>query len=140
MPAAMPRASAADSWFTVLRVGAALGGVTLLGRPRVSPDGPWEFRLEMVDDSAELLDGELVQDSRGLEPLICESSAADWNAALALLDRYPWTLLYPREVHSAFVGRVREAVDARLARESRWELVERANRNWHRVLAAERGE
>ena len=94
----------------------------------------------MVDDSAELLDGELVQDSRGLEPLICESSAADWNAALALLDRYPWTLLYPREVHSAFVGRVREAVDARLARESRWELVERANRNWHRVLAAERGE
>ena len=94
----------------------------------------------MVDDSAELLDGERVQDSRGLEPLICESSAADWNAALALLDRYPWTLLYPREVHSAFVGRVREAVDARLARESRWELVERANRNWHRVLAAERGE
>ena len=113
-PAASPvEARPADGQtVTVLQAGAEGGDVRLVGRRRV--DGAWQFAC-VTDDQSEVLLGTVdgsVSPSPALDSLQWVES---WDEALQLMDRYPWARLLPLQVHPAFVERVRQAVDARLA-------------------------
>ena len=67
----------------ILKVGAAGGSVTLLGR--VSENGEWRFARATVDNTAELVGEPSVADVER-PPLEWVDS---WDEGLRLLDRYP---------------------------------------------------
>ena len=115
----------------ILQVGAEGGDLTLLGRR--GSDGVWEFTRATVDQSEQLFGesgSELapgpVRDGRGWTP--------DWEAALAMLDRYRWATLHPIEVHPEFRDRVRMAVEARLTKEAPGPWIEQAREKWADML------
>jgi hypothetical protein len=58
-----------------------------------------------------------------------------WDAALQLLDRYPWAMLHPLEVHPAFRDLVRAAVEMRLSKAAPSWHAERVKEQWMRFLA-----
>ena len=114
-----------------LKVGAAGGSVTLVGR---KVDGEqWQFARVTVDQTEELLGetGDGVVRALSTENLEWVYS---WGDALRLMDRYPWARLHPLAVHPEFVERVRVAVKERLAGEPQHRSVERERGQWERVL------
>jgi hypothetical protein len=115
----------------ILRVGAAGGSVTLVGR---RGDGEqWQFALVVVDQTEELL-GETGDGVVRAPPVEILEWVASWEEALRFLDRYPWARLHPVAVHPEFVERVRAAVEERLAGEPQHRSVERERGNWARLL------
>lgn len=79
---------------TVLKVGSDGGCIELLG---VETDGAWRFRLASSEAALiEHLD----------EKDFCQATESPWvttwEAALTLLDEYPWQHLYPLVVHPQF--------------------------------------
>ena len=99
----------------ILRVGADLGDLTLLGRRTASG---WVFIRRVVDQSPLILDEAQIEH---------DSEVADsWRGALRLLDRYPWHMLAPLQVHPEFAGRVFEAAAERLEKE--WQSGSRRER------------
>jgi hypothetical protein len=75
----------------IVEVGGEGGSITLYG---VRTERGWCFSRESIDWTPELLDEERVHK---------RSSVVDnWEAALDLLDRYPWPKLVPIAVHPEF--------------------------------------
>lgn len=118
--------SAEEEHVVIVRVGAAGGDVTLFGQ--VGPVGSWQFKRKTVDQT-EMLFGDADTSWRS------ESGWVDgWEAALQQLDRYPWALLHPLEVHPEFRDKVRSAVSERLERATPSRQVERAREKWRVLL------
>jgi hypothetical protein len=97
----------------VLEVGVEGGSIKLLGT-RLSQG--WRFRVSTVDQTAMFLS----EEDRGNLPL--ESRRASdwvdsWEAALDLLDQYPWHSFHPMVVHPEFQQKVWEAVQRRCERD-----------------------
>jgi hypothetical protein len=83
----------------ILEVRAEGGAITLYGVR--DPDG-WRYFTSALDQAPALLPGEFE------EPGIRKDSevANSWEAALRLIDRYPWHRHYPLTVHPEFCERV----------------------------------
>lgn len=102
----------------ILKVLAEGGGLDLYGH--LNSDGVWQFSRDVNDSISE-------------EPAISHASKLvdTWRGALKLLDKYPWHLLYPHEVHPEFAERIWQAyerrwkktVDDRERYRDRWQYV-----------------
>jgi hypothetical protein len=93
-----------DSKQIILRIGAAGGSITLYGLKNRA--GRWLFTLGTNETTMLSFDETLSPDK-----VTSTSKTVDtWEDALKLLDRYPWTSLYPLEVHPEFRQLVWEAV------------------------------
>ena len=93
----------------ILRVGTAGGSLTLVGT-----EAAHGWRFMMIRDESTLRDLLSEEDCVGLEFQSQSSWVDSWEAALALLDKYPWHLLYPLRVHPHFVTQIWAAVQERL--------------------------
>jgi hypothetical protein len=121
----------ASSSVVILKVGAAGGSVTLVGR---RGDGEqWQFARVTVDQTEELL-GETGDAVVRAPPVEILEWVGSWEKGIRLMDRYPWARLHPVAVHPEFVERVRVAVEERLAGEPQHRSVERERGKWERVL------
>ena len=86
----------------ILRIAAEGGGITLVG---IRKEGGWLFRRDVRDWTPELLDEDwLAHESRPVD---------SWEAALDLLDQYPWHVLSPITIHPAFRKAVFDAIEVR---------------------------
>lgn len=91
-----------NEWQVILCIGAEGGSLVLQGR-QVNTE--WVYRLQLNDQTPMLLDeASITRDS---------DAVTSWSDALRLLDRYPWTQLYPVEVNARFREQVKEAVLSR---------------------------
>lgn len=88
-----------NQWTVILQAGVEGGCITLCGQ--YNGKG-WLFRRNMADQTPMLIE-EPVSDSH---PELVYS----WEEALDVLDRHPWHLFYPLEVHPVFRGAVLAAV------------------------------
>jgi len=110
----------------IVRVGAAGGDITLLGQ--TGPQGSWQFKRVTVDQT-EMLLGDADASWRS------ESGWVDgWEAALERLDRYPWAMLHPLEVHPGFRELVKVALEMRIAKRASSQHTVRAKMKWERLL------
>lgn len=88
---------------TVLRIAGEGGGITLLGRRKADGSG-WEFARKTVDHSMAMLgtdegeEGQADPEYKAPTPVW----VGGWREAMGLLDRYPWAMLVPIEVHPDF--------------------------------------
>ena len=130
MATVVPLRVATGGSVVVVEVGAEGGSVTLIGRPGAG--SAWQFARMTVDQSEWLL-GEVEVELPGEPPLDSLEWVDGWEAALGLLDRYPWARLHPVEVHPEFRERMRVAVEERLA-DVDSESAERATEKWDRLL------
>lgn len=90
-----------DETEVIIRVGTEGGAVTLLGERTASG---WIFARHVIDQTPLMIDEECIEH---------QSEFVDsWPAALALLSRYPWTALYPLEVHPEFRQQTLGVVEA----------------------------
>jgi hypothetical protein len=103
----------------ILKVGAEGGAITLYGVRDL--DG-WRYSTSVLDQTPSLLPDEFD------EPEIRKGSEVvnSWEAALRLIDRYPWHRLSPLTVRQEFCERVWVAVQDRFGRDRRstkdWQL------------------
>ena len=99
----------------IVKVGVELGLIALHG---IQTERGWKFVQEVNDQTPDLLDE---------EPIHTKSATVDTRAAaLELLDKYRWALLYPVFVDLDFKGRIWDAVTERLkdfgeTSQSEWE-------------------
>lgn len=98
----VPVAASTGGKQVIVEVGSEGGSLTLFGIE--SPDG-WRFRVE-TDEAALLDDDEMVE--KPDRPWV-----VTWRSALKQLDAYPWTQLFPLDVHPEFFERVHKALQAR---------------------------
>ncbi|MBL0143808.1 MAG: endonuclease/exonuclease/phosphatase family protein [Betaproteobacteria bacterium] len=92
----------------IVHVAAEGGGLDLVGCRK---GGGWVFRRSVRDWTPELLDEEWIEH---------ESQTVDtWDAALDLLDRYPWHRLTPIKVHPEFRKALFDAVVSRYGSNAR---------------------
>jgi hypothetical protein len=95
-----------EKMHVVVEIGGEGGSLKLFAS--ASPAAP-NYVLAITDQSLLLIgEGEVIEGERG--------RAASWRGALKLLDRYPWSELYPLHVHPDYLKRVLDAVKRRLAR------------------------
>jgi hypothetical protein len=87
----------------IVEVGAEGGSISVLG---FRTEGGWRFTRAVGDQTPELIDEAWIQSKSG-----CVDS---WEAALKLLDQYPWWKLYPLSIHPEFRQRIWSAVQERL--------------------------
>jgi hypothetical protein len=87
----------------VLEVGAEGGSITLYG---LRTNQGWVFSRKVIDQTPELIDEQSIATN--------SECVGPWEAALGLLDRYPWPRLYPISVHPEFRDRVWSAVQDKL--------------------------
>lgn len=91
----------------VLEIGGEGGSLTLLETE--TPQGR-HFMVAIVDQTLQFIgEGERIDSVIG--------TSETWPGALALLDTYPWHMLYSLQVHADFADRLLEEAEARLARE-----------------------
>ena len=90
-------------WEVILELGAEGGSVALYG---LETEEGWVFSRSVSDWSPELIGEERIQHN---SPLV-----DSWQAAIALLNDYPWQRLSPLMVHPEFSERVWTAVRNRL--------------------------
>ena len=104
----------------IVEIGAEGGSISLFGVR--SPRG-WLYSRSL---------GELIDEERSQH----DSNVVDsWEAALGLLDQYPWHMLYPLHVHPEFrrqifaaVQKLFESSDVPMGRMEKWrELCEGTN-------------
>jgi hypothetical protein len=105
----------------IVKAGVDGGSITLLGAKTADN---WRFRMA-TNESAfyDLLNEEDRPEEYRREDWLRESGWVDsWDAALALLDKYPWHQFYPLEVHPNFRQQVLDAVEERFNAHSleRW--------------------
>jgi NAD-dependent deacetylase len=96
-------------WETIISIGAEGGRITLYGKETRS--GQWVFRTSVNDIFSYELEEEPSQSPRNVRTLKSsfpkqEIEADSWEKALKLIERYPWPMLRPLEVHPAFRKRV----------------------------------
>ncbi len=123
--------SACSGVVVILKVAAAGGSVTLVGRKTGATT--CQFARITVDQSEDLL-GEVNGEAPGPPTLTSPEWVASWEEGLQLMDRYPWARLHPVAVHPDFVDRVRAAVEERLAGGPQHRSVERERAQWERLL------
>src|SRR3954470_11876708 len=92
-----------DASEIILVIQAECGSLTLY---RVRTKHGWSFSFEVIDSAPELIGEAHIQARSALVP--------SWEAALALLDKYPWPKLYPTTVHPEFQQQIWVAVKQRL--------------------------
>jgi hypothetical protein len=87
----------------IVELGAELGSIALYG---IRAEGGWSFTMEVIDQSAELIDEDCIQ----------EKSAAveTWESALNLMDKSPWFKLSPISIHPEFRQQIWLAVQKRV--------------------------
>lgn len=88
---------------TILTVMAEGGSLDLYGRK--SSLGEWQFSRHVDDWTPLLLDEARISHTSTL--------VDSWDAALKLLDNYPWFQLVPRTVHPEFAERIWQAFSQR---------------------------
>jgi hypothetical protein len=86
----------------IIELGAEGGSLALYGF-RTEPG--WSFTMEVIDWTPELIDEDPVQKKSGV--------VDPWEAALELLDQYPWPKLSLISVHPDFEQQVWVAVQER---------------------------
>jgi hypothetical protein len=102
----------------IIELGAEGGSIALYG---IRTQGGWLFSRKVIDWTPELIDE---------EPMRRKSAIVDsWEAALELLDQYPWFKLYPTFIHPDFRQKVWSAVQERLHNNS--ETLELEFKRWH---------
>jgi hypothetical protein len=88
----------------IIEVGAEGGSITLYG---IRTDRGWLFSREVIDSGYVFIDeGPTVQHKTAV--------VDTWEAALALLDQYPWATLYPISIHPDFMQIILVAMQERL--------------------------
>jgi len=103
----------------ILELLAEGGSVRLLGT-RVA--NGWRFRRFVGDWTPALIDEEAIQHE--------SDWVASWEAALVLLDAYPWHKLSPRVVHPEFREQVWAAVQRKFERDRSDSYRDRALGRW----------
>lgn len=108
----------------ILEIGAEGGSFTVVGQRM--PDG-WTFAVHLKDSGPVLVgDGRVHVQRNAIDTL---------DAALTVLDRYPWYALFPLQVHPEFFERIVAAAKERHAKrpgarpfdERRWQHALRAH-------------
>lgn len=94
----------------ILKVGTEMETITLHG---VRGWNGWRYFISTMDETASLLPREFDEHEYQQQSEIVDS----WEAALRLLDRYPWFRLTPLAVHLRFRERIWAAVQSRLQRD-----------------------
>jgi hypothetical protein len=87
---------------TIVQIGAEGGSITLYG---VRTDHGWLYSTSTYDGTPAFIDEESIKHDSG--------AVDSWEAALRLLDRYPWHKLYPLQVHSEFGPQIWSALEKR---------------------------
>jgi hypothetical protein len=87
----------------IIKLGAEGGSVVLYG---FRTERGWSFAMEVTELQVTDDDDEWVQN----RPSVVDT----WEAALKLLDKYPWFKLYPISVHPEFRQQVWDALQERL--------------------------
>jgi hypothetical protein len=112
----------------IIEIGADGGSVTLYG---LRTKRGWFFSREVIDSGWALIDE---------GPTIQHKSAVvdSWEAALELLDQYPWATLYPISIHPDFRQKIRAAIHERLQNSTEAPQLspadfDRALQNWREV-------
>jgi len=108
----------------VLKVGAEGGGISLIAQELATG---WRYRYTMLDQT------DLWLDEGGSEIRRQSEWVYEWIDALASLDKYPWPLLLPLEVHPQYADRVLQAARERLALVDSSEHAQRRMRDWSRL-------
>jgi Molybdopterin-binding domain of aldehyde dehydrogenase len=92
----------------ILELGAEGGSIALYG---LRTERGWSFRRELIDSTSELID----------EPRLENASDVvdSWEAALELLDQYPWPMLYPISIHPEFRQKIWASLQNRAHKASR---------------------
>ncbi len=91
----------------ILEVGTEGGSITLLGK-RQGDD--WLFTIDMLDSSHLFLD----EDDGAGESINHQYIANSLEAALTLMDRWPWHRFHPITIHPEFSERVFAEARSRL--------------------------
>lgn len=88
-----------DRWEVILKAGGEGCCVTLFG---MYNGKSWIFSRDVLDQTSEMIN----------EPVVhyCSKRVYSWDDALEVLDKHPWHLFYPLEVHPVFQGAVLAAV------------------------------
>jgi hypothetical protein len=111
--------SAVNKSEVILEVGAEGGNITLYG---VRDSDGWRYSTSVLDQTPSLLPDECDEPEIRKESEVVNS----WEAALRLIDRYPWHKLFPLTVHPEFCEQVWAAVQNRFASDRRpaeyWQL------------------
>jgi hypothetical protein len=112
----------------IIEIGADGGSVTLYG---LRTKRGWLFSREVIDSGWALI---------GEGPTIQHKSTVvdSWEAALDLLDQYPWTTLYPISIHPHFRHKIQAAIHERLQNSTEAPQLnpadfDRALQNWREV-------
>ena len=120
----------AEAGEVIVKVGAEGGSLTLVG---IKAANGWRFRA--IRNESTLYDLLSEEDREGL----VFRDESDWvdsfDASLALLDKYPWHLLIPLQVHPDFRRQVWTAVEERYRTDKR-EGPDRLDR-WDRLCHGE---
>jgi hypothetical protein len=88
-----------ENWEVILKAGIEGGSITLYGR---YTGKSWIFERDVLDQTPALIDEPTIQYK--------SNSVYSWEEALELLDKHPWHLFYPVEIHPVFRGAVLAAV------------------------------
>jgi hypothetical protein len=83
----------------ILQIAGEGGGITILGRQKADGSG-WEFARKMASDNWLLHEGGETPNPEYKQPPL--EWAGSWNEAIEQIDRYPWAMLIPLEVHPEF--------------------------------------
>ena len=127
--------SACSGVVVILKVAAAGGSVTLVGRKTGATTCQFARITVDVDIASEFrYRDEVNGEAPGPPTLTSPEWVASWEEGLQLMDRYPWARLHPVAVHPDFVDRVRAAVEERLAGGPQHRSVERERAQWERLL------
>jgi hypothetical protein len=99
----------------ILQVAAQEGPVSVFGWR--SPDHSWWFRVSRTTDAARTGDA----DKRQTTGDAFHGWVPNWDAALTLLDEWPWAMFYPLYVNPAFREAIMHASQARAGEQFRAE-------------------
>jgi hypothetical protein len=125
-----PRPDGVEAVEVILDIGAEGGALTIEGSRTANG---WRFRA--IRNEYALFDLLNEEDREGLEFWHQSDWVQSFEAALALLDQYPWHKLDPRQVHPDFKARIWAAVQERYRTDGR-SGPDRLDR-WHRLCRGE---
>ncbi|PLX77532.1 MAG: hypothetical protein C0614_09525, partial [Desulfuromonas sp.] len=94
-------------WQTIFKVGSEGGSLTVMAKD--DGEGRWQFAMVKDEQTMKCLCEELIDDQ-----LYSSACADSWQGVLKMMDKYPWTKLYPLQpFHDEFKKLIWEAVEER---------------------------
>jgi hypothetical protein len=115
-----PEASTTNESEVIIEIGADGGSVTLYG---IRTKRGWCFSRETIDCGLVLIDeGPTIQHNTDI--------VDSWEAALELLDQYPWVTLYPISIHPEFRYKLWVAVQERLQNKTKTSQLDAVRAEW----------